>query len=209
MTTEYDKLVAEQANEYNDTDEVTNPGNYETTPEQEDGGEYPGAVSEDVDTDYNDTPDDDEVEETAGEAVLEKTKTTKEPAKPKRGDLPEGYVTPVGLAKLLTKEGLGGQDEEGNNKVVPPQVVYSYIKNAPKDHPFPLEDVEDSNGQLRPALVAEAGLQWWREKNERVAARKANAADKASKQAATAKAREQQNADSTTEDEGKVTEEAE
>src|SRR5690242_5303887 len=65
------------------------------------------------------------------ETVAEGDEATEKEAKPKkekaRGDLPEGYVTPVGLAKELTRLGLG---KDGGD--VPPQMVYSYIKNAPK-----------------------------------------------------------------------------
>jgi hypothetical protein len=143
--------------------------------------DFTDTTSEDLDVDVP-AETDDEVEEVAEAATADTPK--KAAAKPKeksRGDLPEGYVTPVGLAKLLTEQGLGGQNEDGSNKEVKPQVVYSYIKNAPAAHPFPLETVTDSLGKERQALVADKGLDWWRAKNERAAARKANAAEKASK----------------------------
>jgi len=176
MTTEYDRLVEEQATGYPvDVDESN-------------------AEVEDVDVDTGFDPEDDEVEvipdaptESDGEPKAAATK--KEPKKPARGDLPEGYVTPVGLAKIITEKGLHGTEEDGSNRVCPPQVVYSYIKNAPKEHPFPLETVKDSVGQPRQALKADAGVSWWEEKNKRVAERKQNAADKAAKAAARAAAK--------------------
>lgn len=141
-------------------------------------------VDEDVDVDSD--LESDEVEETTN--AEPKAKAEKVPAAPKRGDLPEGYVTPVQFAKALS-DGIV-KDAEGNDKVVPPQVVYSYIKNAPKDHPFPntdgtnvLNDVEDSNGVGRKAFLLEEGLAWWEEKTQRASARKANAAAKATKKA--------------------------
>src|SRR5689334_5846487 len=85
-------------------------------------------------------------------------KAKKEPA---RGELPEGYVTPIGLAKALTEQKLH-TNREGEVVEVKPQMVYSYIKNAPKDHPFPIETVKDSLGKDRQALKLEDGLTWWR-----------------------------------------------
>jgi hypothetical protein len=144
-----------------------------------------GTLSEDVtpveDLDVEAVADD-ETEEVAIDSTSATAKAAK-PTGPTRGDLPEGYVTPVGLAHALTKEGLGGE-----GKVVPPQMVYSYMKSAPAAHPFPVESVKDSNGNERQAVKVDAGLQWWREKNERVAAKKANAAQKATAKAEKAKA---------------------
>jgi hypothetical protein len=130
-------------------------------------------VVEDVET----VVADDGVEDTTGsEETTEKTpKAKKEPA---RGELPEGYVTPIGLAKEISARGLH-QNRDGVTEDVKPQMVYSYIKNAPKDHPFPLETVQDSLGHDRQALQLEAGVEWWVAKNERAAARKASAAEKA------------------------------
>jgi len=101
----------------------------------------------------------------------------KAPKGPKRGELPEGFVTPIGLAKELTTRGLH-TNRDGETVEVKPQMVYSYIKNAPADHPFPLQSVEDSNGTARQVVSLEEGLAWWVEKTERAQARRANAAEK-------------------------------
>jgi hypothetical protein len=118
-----------------------------------------------------------EVEEVAeGDAPAEKApKAKKEPA---RGDLPEGYVTPVGLAKILSERNLH-QNRAGETVPVPPQMVYSYIRNAPKDQPFPLEVITDSLGKERSAVNVDKAVEWWTAKNERAGAKKANAAAKA------------------------------
>jgi hypothetical protein len=152
-----------------------------------------------------DLTDETEEVETPAEAKKEaKAKPTK-----KRGNLKDGWATPVALAHKLTELGLGGKDEDGDNLVVPPQVVYSYIKNAPKDHPFPnthtdsqepthpeydgdhitltekgqLNTVKDDIGADRAAFLLDHGVEWWQNKIERAKARKANAAKKASKPA--------------------------
>jgi hypothetical protein len=128
-----------------------------------------------------DTPED-ETDSPAGESKPPKTEKV-----PARGDLPEGYVTPVGLAKLLNED-LSKYSSTGN--AITPQMVYSYIKNAPKDHPFPITEVTDSLGKSRQALLATDGLTWWEEKNARVAARKSNAAKKAADKEASAAKKE-------------------
>lgn len=109
-------------------------------------------------------------------------KTPKAKKEPARGTLPEGYVTPIGLAKELTARGMH-TNREGQVVAVAPQMVYSYINNAPKEHPFPMETVTDSIGKERQAVELEAGLTWWTEKNARAAERRQNAAAKASKKA--------------------------
>lgn len=108
---------------------------------------------------------------------------------PARGDLPEGYVTPVQLAKVLTEKGLH-TDKNGEKVEVKPQMVYSYMKNAPKDDPFPIEKVTDSLGNERQAVLEEKGIAWWTRKNERVSTKRQNAADKATKKAEAAAKRE-------------------
>jgi hypothetical protein len=126
-------------------------------------------------------------------AELEKAEEPKKAAKakpePKRAALPEGYVTPVGLTALINEKGLyRGKREDGK---LTSQSMYVYIKNNGEGskHPFPLEVV---NG--RPCVKAEAGLQWWAEHLDRVAAkaeaaaaRKAEKAQKAAEKAAAAK----------------------
>lgn len=105
-------------------------------------------------------------------------KAKKEPA---RGDLPEGVLTPVGFAKELTKLELHTA-KDGSHEVKP-QMVYSYIRNASKSAPFPVEVVKDSLGHDRQVINVEAGIAWWTAKNERVAERAANAKAKEDKKA--------------------------
>jgi ribosomal protein L12E/L44/L45/RPP1/RPP2 len=126
-----------------------------------------------------------EVEDVETEEVVETTESTPAASKskePARGQLPEGYVTPVGLAKVLTDRGLH-TNREGEVVKVAPQMVYSYIKNAPKDDPFPLTTVTDSIGKERQAVLVEDAVAWWERKNARTAARKQNAAAKAAAKA--------------------------
>lgn len=118
--------------------------------------------------------------------VVKEPKAKKEPT---RGTLPEGYVTPVGLAKIISERGLH-INREGVAAVVAPQVVYSYIKNAPKEHLFPMEHIADSLGKVRDVVQIEEAVAWWIAKNERVAAGKIASADKAAKKAAKAAAAE-------------------
>lgn len=132
--------------------------------------------------------DNTDVEANEVEDVVESqdTEGAEKPAKakkePSRGDLPEGYVTPVGLATVLSERKLH-TNRDGETVNVKPQMVYSYMKNAPKDDPFPLETITDSIGKERQAVQIEAGVAWWIRKNERTAQRKQNAADKAAKKA--------------------------
>lgn len=129
----------------------------------------------DAEVDVTEVDETEELPTTDGEKVAKEPKAKKEPA---RGALPEGYVTPIGLAKELSVRQMH-TNRAGEIVEVPPQVVYSYIKNAPKEHPFPMETVVDSIGKERQALKLEAGLTWWTEKNERASARRENAAAKA------------------------------
>lgn len=149
---------------------------------------------------------DDEAEEIEAPAEEKAPKPKAAPKQKARGDLPEGYVTPVGLAHLLTEHGHGKEGAE-----VPPQVVYSYIKNAPKSRPFPnthtgeghyvdengnkvhyteegkLNEVVDNIGVRRAAFKAEDGLAWWVEKSKAAQERRENAAKKAQAKATKAK----------------------
>jgi hypothetical protein len=129
-------------------------------------------VVADVDTDVDFTEQDDERDEVAAGDEGTSEKDEKAPARKKRGEIPEGYVTPIGLCKEINAQGL--YTGEGELK---PQAVYSYIRNAPAAHPFPQGQVLDDG---RTVYKLEEGLAWWKEKNERAATRKKNAADKAS-----------------------------
>lgn len=139
----------------------------------------------------------------ASEDKAPKAKAKKEPA---RGDLPEGYVTPVGLAKILGEKGLQKNREGEVLTEVKPQMVYSYIKNASKDDPFPIETIQDSIGKDRQAVKVEAAIEWWERKNARTEERKANAAAKAAKKAERAAAKEAADAGETEEAEGEAVE---
>lgn len=131
-----------------------------------------------------------ETEEVAVEATESaEEKPKKEKKGPARGDLPEGYVTPVQLAKELTDKKMH-TNRQGEVAEVAPQMVYSYIKNASKEDPFPIETITDSIGKERQVVKLEAGLAWWERKNARAAERKANAAEKAQKKAERAAAKE-------------------
>jgi hypothetical protein len=122
--------------------------------------------------------DQEDVEEVAAE---EKAETQKVGEKPKRGDLPEGWVTPIQFAKILGEKGLH-TDRDGNVvKEVKPQMVYSYMKNSPQSDRLQTTEVTDSNGNKRAALKVEDAIAWWERKNARAATRKSNAAAKATK----------------------------
>lgn len=135
---------------------------------------------DEADLDVDDIDLESEEDETEGDEKPAKVK--KEKKGPARGELPEGFVTPVTLAKVLTERRLH-TNREGEVVEVKPQMVYSYIKNAPKDHAFPMQKVTDSLGKERNAVNLEEGIAWWEAKNERAKARKENAAAKATKKA--------------------------
>lgn len=128
------------------------------------------------------------VEETDVVDVAEGTeeKPAKKAKEKARGDLPENFVTPVGFATILSARGL--QKNRAGEVVtdVKPQMVYSYMKNAPQQDPFPIETITDSLGKERQVVDIEKGVEWWERKNARTDARKANAAEKAAKKAAKA-----------------------
>jgi hypothetical protein len=129
--------------------------------------------NDDVDIDFDTT---DEVEVT--EEATAKEKPAKAKKEPVRGKLPEGYVTPIALAKAINERELAF-DRNGNVKELKPQELYSYIKNSPKDLPFPSVEVEDSLGKARANVTTlEQGLEWWTAKNERTQSRRASAAEK-------------------------------
>jgi hypothetical protein len=129
----------------------------------------------DVDTPELDEADEtDTVEEPAAEAPKEKK--AKEKKAPARPPVPEGYITPVAFAKVLSEK-LG--------KDVPPQYIYSTI-NSTKNGKNPLPTY--SEGGRDNLLKLEEALAWWEQKDTRVAERKANAASKAEKKANKAEA---------------------
>jgi hypothetical protein len=145
--------------------------------------------------------EDDETEDVSGADDTEAAeKPAKEPAKPKRGELPEGLVTPVQLAHELSKPLDGNADnlDESNwrythsktgSHVVLPQMVYSYLKNAGAGkNPLNIQNgVEDSNGSKRDNIVVlTEALAWWDDKNKRATERAANAQAKAEKKTAKA-----------------------
>jgi len=115
------------------------------------------------------------------------TKAEKAPKEPSRPPVPEGKVSPVAFAKLLSAHLTAKAretDPEAAEKTVAPQVVYSYIKNNGPDskNPFPAEKAEG-----RAAVVdADAALAWWDAKDARVAASKASKAEKDAAKAAKA-----------------------
>jgi hypothetical protein len=163
------------------------------------------AVAENPDVETTVEGEDVVVDGPEASADAPKAAAKKEPA---RGDLPEDIVTPVGLAKLLSKPIDGNAentdasnfyhtDKNGGHEVKP-QMVYSYMKNASKEDPFPVITTEDSIGKQRQTVKVSEGLAWWSRKNERAAARKASAAEKAEKSAA-AKAKKEAEAANTTE----------
>lgn len=126
-----------------------------------------------------DTPE--EVEET--DEVEEDEKPKKKAAKKAvkkaaaRPPVPEGYIAPVAFAKVLTKElierGLIAADEE-----IPPQMVYSYIKNTATTR-YPLPNYEEG-GRVN-LLKEDEALEWWLAKIERAKERAASAKKKKEK----------------------------
>jgi hypothetical protein len=186
------------------------PGAAETTdgPFAGDTSTLPEAVEPDADVDVETLPEaDDEVEELPAGATNDastegKPKAAKKEKERARGDLPEDLVTPIGLTKAINERGLY-TNREGEVAELKPQMVYSYIKNAPKERPYPGRTVTDSVGATRENVCTlEEGLAWWNAKNEAAAARRKNAAEKA-KKAAEAKAKK---AAGVTEAEGETTE---
>lgn len=157
---------------------MTNPFNEDeaTTPETE-TTEAVTSETESETAEENldvDTPELDEADEAdAPEATTETAKAEGKPAKekkaPARPPVPEGFITPVAFAKILTERG---------DKEVPPQYVYSTIRSSSTGkNPLPTY----SEGGRDNLLKLDEALAWWDEKNKRVAERAANAATKAEK----------------------------
>jgi len=116
--------------------------------------------------------------------AVEGEKPAKEKKESTRPPVPEGKVSPVAFAKLLSKhltEKAQAADPNAEAIEVKPQVVYSYIKNNGEGskNPFPATKSEG-----RAAVVdADAAIAWWDAKDARVAASKQAQADKAAKKA--------------------------
>jgi hypothetical protein len=142
-----------------------------------------------TDLDVEAVEPDADVEETDGAEAT--TSEAKAPAAPKRGDLPEGFVTPIGFAKIVGEKGLHTDRNGDVVRDVKPQMVYSYMKNSPKDDRLETIEIEDSNGVTRKVLNVDEAVAWWERKNERAATRKSNAAEKAQKAANRAKTSDQ------------------
>jgi hypothetical protein len=191
---------------------------------EDDGIEVEQVEDADV-LDEVDVSADDEVEDVSGAEVdnTEKTDKPVKETKPKRGDLPEGLVTPVQLAKELSKP-LDGNAEnlddsnyrythsKNGSHVVVPQMVYSYLKGAGGKNPLELRTVVDSEGTSRDnIMVLTDALAWWDAKNARAAASKATAQEKAAKKAAKGNTETASSTDAATEgaDAGGEVEEAE
>jgi hypothetical protein len=140
----------------------------------------------------------------AEDTVAPTTTEDKPAAKAKestRPPVPEGKVSPVHFAKLLSEHLRQDHPELGvrlgSDSTVAPQVVYSYIKNnGPESkNPFPAEKTEGRAAVIDP----EAGFAWWDAKDLRVKAQKAGAAEKAAKKAEKAKSGSEDNKGAATE----------
>jgi hypothetical protein len=143
--------------------------------------EVPEVELTEVDNDEVDVPSD-----TAGtEADQDPNKANKAPKAPARPPVPEGYVSPVQFAKILTEhlEAKGYENSKGpvtkESNPIPPQMIYSYLKNAGENSKNHWPRYEEGN--RKNLLKVEESLAWWDALTERVAASKANAATKAAK----------------------------
>jgi hypothetical protein len=135
-----------------------------------------------TDVDPNELEDNSVVtdQEKAGQGEADPSKNSA-PKAPKRGELPEGFVTPTGLAKVLTERGLH-RTRDGKPGEVKPQMVYSYIKNASKEDPHPaVQEMQDKNGVTRKVVNLDESIAWWERKAAKAEARKTAAAEKAAK----------------------------
>jgi len=148
---------------------------FESTEDETATSEDMAGIELEVNDDANldvDVPND-ELDEIPAQAVASDGTAAKTASTP-RTKAPEGYVKPVEFARLLSAH-LG--------KTVPPQVVYSYVKNNQGENaknPFPTHEVDGYAWYIKP----EEGLAWWDAKNTRVSASKAATAAKAAAKAA-------------------------
>jgi hypothetical protein len=98
------------------------------------------------------------------EAVDGETAPAATAAASKKHDLPsDEWVTPVGLAKVISKERMGGKE-------LRPQMVYGWIKNSKALAAFVKKHTDGRN-----IIRVEDGLAWFDEKEKRKAERAAAA----------------------------------
>jgi hypothetical protein len=136
--------------------------------------DVPDATEED-ETDVVDTPSGEVKEVKTGAA-----KTAKNP----RWTPPEGYVTLVGAAKVITAKKLyfpRGSEEPGE---LPSQQMYSLARGASKIDPFPLVYFNDDGSVSETptdhqAVKVDDIVSWWERTNDRVKTKAANAKAKA------------------------------
>lgn len=140
---------------------------------QTDAAEDFATEAEDLDVD---APEGGEAEDTVAEGTDVAPKAEKAKKEPARPPVPEGFISPVKFAKVLT-EHLRSKGKLTAEQEVRPQVVYSYIKNngADSKHPFPTHSAEGRAVVLK----ADEAVAWWDAKDERVAAGKVARAEKA------------------------------
>jgi hypothetical protein len=104
-------------------------------------------------------------------------------SEPKRPPLPAGLATPVGLAKAISAR---------TGTTLAPQMVYSTLKNAPKEGENAFPYVDEANygpnafGGRTQVFDLEQGIAWWESRKQRVADRKASAEAKKAEKAARA-----------------------
>lgn len=121
----------------------------------------------------------------------EKAQKAKEAKAPARPPVPEGFVTPVAFAKLLTDHLRAAGTLEAD-KIIAPQMVYSYMKNAdPTKAGVKNPWSRYSEGGRENLLKVDESLAWWDAKNERVSASRKAAAEKAAKKVTAAQTSKQ------------------
>jgi hypothetical protein len=99
----------------------------------------------------------------------------------KRVPPPDGFTTPVQVAKLLGPVDADGNvitNAEGKAPGIRPQIVYGYIRNS-KTFPFHAHPETGS-----PIVKVDEVLTWWKEKEQRKAGRAAAKAAEASGESA-------------------------
>jgi hypothetical protein len=156
---------------------MSNPFGETATADVEDNDALSELENTEVQADLDvDTPDaSDEIEEVPGspEVAEKPAKAAKAPARP---PVPEGYVTPVAFAKILT-EHLRNKGKLAGDKEIAPQMVYSYLNNSNKEgSKYPWQSY--SVGGRDNLLKVDESLAWWDAKDERVASRKTAKANK-------------------------------